>query len=310
MNNPVICHANVMDDGSLQIGQPSREFPPTVSENMIEPGGIMTFTATGNNQWTGLVSRNIVSGTLGCTDNPGIDFFQNTIRNGSSLTFGPGAALTTDQTLLVKRNYISNGATVIVNVPDTTDSDRPFEDNQIIGSGTLTIDGWHGGVFQDNTIDTTLIWQIVALSDNVHQGGLNDTLIDKVVSTFPVVLDFNILEVYNAGVLNLAPNALVNEYNYVGRFLCINSTGKTVSSIINGVNTDTPFSLVAYDLVAGPNTLTLNYTLMATPAPGKIVESSASPSQTTFVWYVDGPEEVKLLKNSSIYLQQAYTKWV
>jgi len=309
-NQPIICHSNIIDDGSLQVDRPSREFPPTISENMIEPGGILTFTSSGVNQWTGVVSRNIVSGTLSSNDNPGIDFFQNTIRNGSSLTFGTGVAITTDQTLIVQRNYVATGATIIVNAPDTSDSDRPFIENQFNGEGTLTIEGWHGGVFSQNTIDTTLIWQIVALNDNTHQGGLNDTLIDKVVSTFPVVLDFNDVNVYNGGVLDLAPNSLVNEYNYVGRFLCINATGTNVASIINGVLTGTPFSLIPYDFVAAPNVLTVTYTLMATPAPGKIVQSSAFPSQTVFDFYTDAPEEIKLLKQSAIYLQQSYTKWV
>jgi hypothetical protein len=219
--------------------------------------------------------------------------------------------IVTDKRITFFNNRIENNFQVEVINADTSQFNKNFENNHLSGDSQLTINGWTDDAkFIDNFSQFNELFEITDFNNNAIQGGEKDTIIEKVISTFPVIVSFDDLNNFNAGTLNLGFGN-PNKWNYVGRFLCQNSTGLTVDTIENAP-TNFPFELISYSSGA-PNVLTLAYTAIAVAGAGEIVNNSANPIQTIFDYYADQPESIMLEKQtglSSRIFVKSYKKWL
>lgn len=299
---------NIIEDGAITVGNCDAEFPPTINHNYIGAQGSVNISATGANVWTGQFVNNRLNGAFGSVDNRTINVSLNEIQAGCVFNAENGISIpAAPNQFEIVGNVLSNGFQVELDRVDISNFDKVFRENRLSNTGKLTITSWTDlSFFRWNEINTIKQFTIENLNNNALQGGDSNVFIDHVISDFPVVVDFSNLAYYNAGTLDLG-NPNPNQWNYVGRFLCINSAGLAVSKIVNAP-VNIPFKLIPEGTPA-VNDVTITYTAIGAAAIDDIINNSAFPVQTVFNYNSTASDEVEFeLLNGNYTVLKNYKK--
>ena len=264
----------------------------TCNFNIVKASGKLALTGYNHG---GSISNNVVRGNLevnGVDQNFGgvVIVDTNTITGflrASTQVIG------TNNITVNGNSLLANESNLWIGIVDTTNAPQGVEikGNSMNVDSKLEIDALTSGTFpvicnfMNNTITREGDFNIVSLTDNALQGGMN-SILTPTESTFKHVLDLSDPAVYTPATTTLhLPTIITPRTSYVGQWLIIGS-GETIS-IVNeqilggGVY---PFSLVANNPTQSL-AFRITTSLVSASVSGEIIANSGHTLQTVFESY-------------------------